>query len=88
MNHSVQELDRRVQETSSWIHPLTQEISRVVVGQQGLIQGLLIGLLSNGHVLLEGVPGLAKTLTVKTLFSAFAVHSRPSSCGSCGNLDL
>ena len=70
MNHSVQELDRRVQETSSWIHPLTQEISRVVVGQQGLIQGLLIGLLSNGHVLLEGVPGLAKTLTVKTLSSS------------------
>lgn len=70
MNHSVQELDRRVQETGSWIHPLTQEISRVVVGQQGLIQGLLIGLLSNGHVLLEGVPGLAKTLTVKTLSSS------------------
>jgi MoxR-like ATPase len=70
MNHSVQELDRRVQETGSWIHPLTQEMSRVVVGQQGLIQGLLIGLLSNGHVLLEGVPGLAKTLTVKTLSSS------------------
>ncbi len=70
MNHAVQELDRRVQETGSWIHPLTQEISRVVVGQQGLIQGLLIGLLSNGHVLLEGVPGLAKTLTVKTLSSS------------------
>jgi len=70
MNHSVQELDRRVQETGSWIHPLTQEISRVVVGQQGLVQGLLIGLLSNGHVLLEGVPGLAKTLTVKTLSSS------------------
>jgi MoxR-like ATPase len=69
MNQSVQELDRRVQETSAWVHPLTQEISRVVVGQQGLIRGLLIGLLSNGHVLLEGVPGLAKTLTVKTLSS-------------------
>ncbi|MFZ4115374.1 MAG: AAA family ATPase [Chthoniobacterales bacterium] len=69
MNHSVQELDRRVQETSAWVHPLTQEISRVVVGQQGLIRGLLLGLLSNGHVLLEGVPGLAKTLTVKTLSS-------------------
>jgi MoxR-like ATPase len=69
MNHSVQELDRRVQETGSWVHPLTKEISRVVIGQQGLVQGLLIGLLSNGHVLLEGVPGLAKTLTVKTLSS-------------------
>ena len=69
MNQSVQELDRRVQETSSWVHPLTQEIGRVVVGQQSLVRGLLIGLLSNGHVLLEGVPGLAKTLTVRTLAS-------------------
>lgn len=67
MNKSVQELDRRVQETGSWVHPLTQEISRVVVGQDGLIRSLLIGLLSHGHVLLEGVPGLAKTLTVRTL---------------------
>ncbi|MBX9742161.1 MAG: MoxR family ATPase [Chthoniobacterales bacterium] len=69
MNHSVQELDRRVQEASSWVHPLVQEISRVVIGQQGLVRALLIGLLGNGHVLLEGVPGLAKTLTVRTLAS-------------------
>ena len=52
MNPSVQELDRRVQETSSWVKPLTQEISRVVVGQQALVRSLLIGLLGNGHVLL------------------------------------
>ncbi len=69
MNPSVQELDRRVQETSTWVKPLTQEMSRVVVGQQGLVRSLLIGLLGNGHVLLEGVPGLAKTLTVRTLSS-------------------
>jgi MoxR-like ATPase len=69
MNHTVQELDRRVQETGTWIKPLMGEINRVVIGQQGLIRSLLIGLLSNGHVLLEGVPGLAKTLTVKTLSS-------------------
>ncbi|HLB34127.1 MAG: ATPase [Verrucomicrobia bacterium RIFCSPHIGHO2_12_FULL_41_10] len=69
MNKSVQELDRRVQETSSWVHPLTQQIGRIVVGQQGLVRSLLMGLLSNGHVLLEGVPGLAKTLTVRTLAS-------------------
>jgi MoxR-like ATPase len=69
MNPSVQELDCRVQETSTWVHPLTQEMSRVVIGQQGLVRSLLIGLLSNGHVLLEGVPGLAKTLTVRTLSS-------------------
>lgn len=73
MTHSIQELDRRVQETGAWVHPLMQEVSRVVIGQQGLVQSLLIGLLSNGHVLLEGVPGLAKTLTVRTLASC--VHA-------------
>ena len=73
MNHSIQELDRRVQQAGSWVHPLTQEMSRVVIGQQGLVQSLLLGLLSNGHVLLEGVPGLAKTLTVRTLASC--VHA-------------
>lgn len=74
MNPSVQELDRRVQETSSWVKPLTQEMSRVIVGQQGLVRSLLIGLLGNGHVLLEGVPGLAKTLTVRTLASCIHAH--------------
>jgi MoxR-like ATPase len=69
MNPSVQELDRRVQDASTWVKPLTQEMSRVVVGQQGLVRSLIIGLLGNGHVLLEGVPGLAKTLTVRTLSS-------------------
>ncbi|MFI0348270.1 MAG: AAA family ATPase [Chthoniobacterales bacterium] len=69
MNKSVQELDRRVQETGAWVHQLTQEISRVVIGQDTLVRSLLIGLLSHGHVLLEGVPGLAKTLTVRTLSS-------------------
>jgi MoxR-like ATPase len=69
MNPSVQELDRRVQEASTWVKPLTQEMSRVIIGQQGLVRSLIIGLLGNGHVLLEGVPGLAKTLTVRTLSS-------------------
>ncbi len=67
MTHSIQELDRQVQETGAWVHPLMQEVGRVVIGQQDLVKSLLIGLLSNGHVLLEGVPGLAKTLTVRTL---------------------
>jgi len=69
MNPSVQELDRRVQEASAWVKPLTQEMSRIIIGQQGLVRSLIIGLLGNGHVLLEGVPGLAKTLTVRTLSS-------------------
>jgi len=69
MNQIVQDLDRRVQETNTWVKPLSQEMSRVVIGQQGLVRSLMIGLLGNGHVLLEGVPGLAKTLTVRTLSS-------------------
>ena len=61
------ELTQQVQESRQWVEPLVNEVSRVVVGQKVLVHRLLIGLLSNGHVLLEGVPGLAKTLTVRTL---------------------
>ncbi len=64
---TTQELTQAVQEHSRWIAPLQAELGRVVVGQKYLVDRLLIGLLGNGHVLLEGVPGLAKTLTVKTL---------------------
>jgi MoxR-like ATPase len=64
---NTQELSQRVKEAGQWIAPLQAELARVIVGQRDLVEGLLIGLLTNGHVLLEGVPGLAKTLTVKTL---------------------
>jgi MoxR-like ATPase len=57
-------------ETSAWIRKLREEIGRVIVGQEPLIERLLVGLLANGHVLLEGVPGLAKTLSVRTLAAA------------------
>jgi MoxR-like ATPase len=67
---STQEITDRVKEHSTWVTAIQQEIGRVIVGQRYLVDGLLIGLLTNGHVLLEGVPGLAKTLTVKTLASA------------------
>jgi MoxR-like ATPase len=66
---STTELTEHVKAASTWIKPLQDEIARVVVGQKYLVDGLLIGLLTNGHILLEGVPGLAKTLTVKTLAS-------------------
>ena len=66
---TTQELTQAVQEHSQWIAPLQAELGRVVVGQKYLVDRLLIGLLANGHILLEGVPGLAKTLTVKTLAS-------------------
>ncbi|MEY2600636.1 MAG: hypothetical protein RLZZ244_475 [Verrucomicrobiota bacterium] len=62
-----QEITEQVRLTSHWVAPLQNEIARVVVGQKPLVEGLLVGLLTNGHILLEGVPGLAKTLTVKTL---------------------
>jgi len=70
---NTQELTAQVKEASSWIKPLQEEIARVVVGQKYLVDGLLVGLLTNGHILLEGVPGLAKTLTVKTL--ANCIHT-------------
>ena len=63
-----------VRQASSWVYPLRQEIGRVIVGQKYLIDRLLIALLANGHVLLEGVPGLAKTLALRTL--AASVQAR------------
>jgi len=68
-NLRIQEINEQVQRASTWVRPLQQEISRVVVGQKHLIDRLLVGLLTNGHILLEGVPGLAKTLSLKTLAS-------------------
>jgi MoxR-like ATPase len=58
-----------IAQASAWVQPLRDEISRVLVGQRDLVDRLLVALLSNGHVLLEGVPGLAKTLAVRTLAS-------------------
>lgn len=60
--------------SSTWIVPLREEMGRVIVGQRHLLDRLLIALLTNGHVLLEGVPGLAKTLALKTLASCIAVR--------------
>jgi len=59
---------------STWIRPLREEMARVIVGQKHLVDRLLIALLTNGHVLLEGVPGLAKTLALKTLSSCISVR--------------
>ena len=61
------DLKVQVQETSAWIRKLRDEVGRVIVGQEALVERLLVGLLANGHVLLEGVPGLAKTLLIRTL---------------------
>ncbi len=59
---------------SAWIRPLQQEMARVIVGQRYVLERLLIALLTNGHVLMEGVPGLAKTLALKTLAACVAVQ--------------
>ena len=75
-NGSIHAINESVAKTSSWVRPLHQEISRVIVGQQNLIDRLLIGLVGNGHLLLEGVPGLAKTLSLKTLAAAAQVNFR------------
>ena len=62
--------EESIQAATTWIPTLRQEIGRVIVGQQYLVDRLLVGLLANGHVLLEGVPGLAKTLSIRTLATA------------------
>lgn len=70
MNSGISAINDRIREESAFVGPLKAEMAKVIVGQTNLIDRLLIGLLANGHVLLEGVPGLAKTLSVKTLASA------------------
>lgn len=70
MNREIEVIQARIQETSAFVDRLFEEVGRVVVGQKTMVERLLIGILSDGHVLMEGVPGLAKTLTVRTLADA------------------
>src|SRR3954454_7618090 len=63
-----------VRRAATWVEPLRREIGRVVVGQHALVDRLIVALLTGGHVLLEGVPGLAKTLTLKTLAQAITAE--------------
>jgi len=72
-NVGIQAINESVAQASKWVQPLQDQISHVIVGQQQLIDRLLIGLVGNGHLLLEGVPGLAKTLSLKTLAAAASV---------------
>ena len=66
----ISELNERIKNESAFIDLLMNEIGKVIVGQKAMVERLVIGLLGNGHILLEGVPGLAKTLAIKTLASA------------------
>lgn len=67
---NIKELNQRIEDESVFVDALNLEMGKVIVGQKHLIDTLLIGLLSNGHILLEGVPGLAKTLAITTLAKA------------------
>ncbi|MFH1941957.1 MAG: MoxR family ATPase [bacterium] len=70
MDKNIEAIHKKIQEESVFVDKLTEEVGKVIVGQKYMVERLLIGMLSNGHVLLEGVPGLAKTMTVRTLSSA------------------
>jgi MoxR-like ATPase len=76
MDTGIAAINESVKEASAFAYRLREEVGTVIVGQRYLIDRLLVGLLANGHVLLEGVPGLAKTLSVKTLAQAIAATFR------------
>ena len=67
VNIDIKELNERIHKESAFIDLLMLEMNKVIIGQKHMTERLLIGLLSNGHILLEGVPGLAKTLAINTL---------------------
>jgi MoxR-like ATPase len=73
---SIQAINESVKISSAWLGLLRQQMAKVIIGQQHLIERLLVGLLTGGHILLEGVPGLAKTLAVKTLAAAIQTDFR------------
>ncbi len=67
MNIDIQAIQAKIEKESAFVEKITAEVGKVIVGQKYMIERLLIGLLADGHILLEGVPGLAKTMAVKTL---------------------
>jgi MoxR-like ATPase len=67
MSTDASEIDRRAQQMRALLDPLYREIDKIIIGQRNMVDRLLVGLLTGGHILLEGVPGLAKTLAVRTL---------------------
>ncbi|MCX7702193.1 MAG: MoxR family ATPase [Gemmataceae bacterium] len=74
MSQTGEELERAVTAARGRLEPLLQEVGRVIVGLRPLLDRLVIGLLTDGHILIEGVPGLAKTLAVRTLAGAMQLH--------------
>src|SRR5262249_60084720 len=76
MDTGIASIHEQVKEASAFAYRLREQIGTVIVGQPYLVDRLLVGLLTGGHILLEGVPGLAKTLAVKTLAQAIAADFR------------
>jgi MoxR-like ATPase len=70
MSFDIKAINEKIQRESAFIDLLQMEIAKVIIGQKYLVERLMVGLLANGHILLEGVPGLAKTLSIKTLAAA------------------
>lgn len=70
----IKEINERIQRESAFVDLLNMELSKIIIGQKYMTERLMIGLLANGHILLEGVPGLAKTLAIKSLASA--IHAK------------
>ena len=70
MHHDIEAIQEKIHQESAFVERLLGEVGRVIVGQRAMVERLIIGLLADGHVLMEGVPGLAKTLTVRTLARA------------------
>ncbi|MBI5609661.1 MAG: AAA family ATPase, partial [Deltaproteobacteria bacterium] len=69
----IRSLNEMIRQESQFVDAITEEVRKVVVGQTHMVERLLIGMLTGGHVLLEGVPGLAKTLTCKTLAKSLSI---------------
>jgi MoxR-like ATPase len=74
METDIKALNERIQQESAFVDMITMEMGKVIIGQKHMVERLLIGLLSNGHILLEGVPGLAKTLAIKSMAQIIDAH--------------
>ncbi len=87
----IASINEKIERESAFVDILSSEMKKVIVGQKHMVERLLIGLLGQGHILLEGVPGLAKTLAINTLsqavhgsFSRIQFTPRPASGRCCG----
>src|SRR6476620_5878702 len=74
MYSDVRAVNELVQRESAFVESILHEVRKVIVGQEAMVERILIGLLTGGHVLVEGVPGLAKTLTIKTVCEAVSAR--------------